>query len=205
MEAFICLKCLNALLNYDPNKVKKLWKKHKISLCSKYSEGHFKKLQRPLAAGALIFVHAGRKLAHKSGFHSLSSPRLCTSVSHATSLSVVRPVLPSPAPLWNPRGLCWRVQNDILPPLPPLREDNHHPGEWGCSALIRTSGQIEGSSQVDFLNKQPYTQLFSRLPGYCTFSHEKSQLTPPISVIFFGFLQPFEALPFIKIFYWCLI
>lgn len=141
-------------------------KKHKISLCSKYSEGHFKKLQPPLAAGALLFAHAGRKLGTQINFALPLFPKavhLCLSY-----LSVVRPVLPSPAPLWNPRELCWRLQNDILPPLPPFREDNHHPGEWDCRALIRTSGQIKRSSQVDFLNKQPYTQLFSRLPGYCT-------------------------------------
>lgn len=77
------------------------------------------------------------------------------------------------SPLKLLRVQRWRIQDDILAPLPHFREDNHKTGKCCCNALIRTSGQAEKSSQVAFLNKQPYTKLLSRLPGYCTLLPQK--------------------------------
>lgn len=56
-------------------------KRHKISLCSKYSKAHFKKLQPPLAAEAPTFVHiADSEAGHTNQISPPSLAQGCASL-----------------------------------------------------------------------------------------------------------------------------
>lgn len=158
MKALICLKCLSALLNCDPNKVNKQWKKEVVIFALKPISRSFLThwLQLAQAASILAFIHTDSDSkalisatfsppflpqAHAHLFFTLHSHLSWDTYGHFLFL------------LWKTRELVVRSQRWSSGSFPMLQTNSYNTGKSYSSALTGTSALLKKSSQVAFLNK----------------------------------------------------
>jgi len=131
IEAFTCLKCLNALLNGDPNKKNKQWKKEAIKFT--YAVDTLKPVWRSCPICQLCSCNDRRlqvysnllilivKLKHSNLLPLLSLPfpkDMHIRLSLWVAISLETPMLTSPILLWNSwENTWWRIKDEVLAPL----------------------------------------------------------------------------------------